>query len=302
MAGSRMVRKGFVDSDRVSRLESWFTECFYHRLLLVADDFGFYDARPAYLRAQLFCTKLDKVREADVSRALLECERAGLIRFYEVEGKPYLEILRYGQRCDKTKPKWPTPPDFAEVSGKFREIPAIAGAGVGDVKEKSGKKESAGLRGGPDEPAPTPDGFDSWVEVMRVVHPSAKRSRRMAADVRLAALDAFMRFPDAVEHVELLTAYFKDSRLEDNGFYAPRGQRKFFEDLEDTVSHAERWRKWAGWKPKKKATGGHRKAVEGVSGVVCGKASPEDEKVFFEGLWRDLGGQRRERSNDEEGR
>lgn len=86
---------------------------------------------------------------------------------------------------------------------------------------------------------------------MRAVHPSAKRSRRMAADVRLAALDAFIRFPDAVEYVELLTAYFKDSRLEDNGFYAPRGQRKFFEDLEDVVAHAERWKKWAGWKPKK---------------------------------------------------
>ena len=72
----------------------------------------------------------------------------------------------------------------------------------------------------------------------------------MAADVRLAALDAFIRFPDAVDHAEMLTAYFKDSRLEDNGFYAPRGQRKFFEELEDTVSHAERWKKWAGWKPR----------------------------------------------------
>ena len=149
MAGSRMVRKGFVDSDRVSRLESWFTECFYHRLLLVADDFGFYDARPAYLRAQLFCTKLDKVREADVSRALLECERAGLIRFYEVDSKLYLEILRYGQRCDKTKPKWPTPPDFTEVSGKFREIPAIAGVGVGDGDVNSDSLSAPGCASAP---------------------------------------------------------------------------------------------------------------------------------------------------------
>lgn len=143
MAGSRMIRKSFVDSDRVSSLGTWFDECVYHRLLLVADDFGFYDARPAYLRAQLFGTKLDKVREADVSRALLECERAGLIRFYEVDGKRYLEILRYGQRCDKTKPKWPTPPWFGgkneEVpgsSGKFREIPAIVGVEDGDVNKE----------------------------------------------------------------------------------------------------------------------------------------------------------------------
>ena len=255
MAGSRMIRKGFADSDRVSSLDSWFTECFYHRLLLFGDDFGFFDARPAYLRAQLFSTKLDKVREADVSRALLECERAGLIRFYEVDGKRYLEILRYGQRCDKTKPKWPTPPwhdgEKKDVSGKFREVPAIAEAGDG-VKEKSGKKESAAVGGdAPEVPAPTPDGFDSWLERLRAVHPSASRSRKLAPDVRRAALEAFSRCPEADASAELLGAYFKDSRLEGNGFYAPRGQRKFFEDLEDVLSHAERWRKWAGWKPGK---------------------------------------------------
>ena len=43
MASSRMIRKGFADSDRVSSLDSWFTECFYHRLLLFGDDFGFFD-------------------------------------------------------------------------------------------------------------------------------------------------------------------------------------------------------------------------------------------------------------------
>lgn len=255
MAGSRMIRKGFADSDRVSSLDSWFTECFYHRLLLFGDDFGFFDARPAYLRAQLFSTKLDKVREADVSRALLECERAGLIRFYEVDGKRYLEILRYGQRCDKTKPKWPTPPwhdgEKKDVSGKFREVPAIAGAGDG-VKEKSGKKESAAVGGdAPEVPAPTPDGFDSWLERLQAVHPSASRSRKLAPDVRRTAEAAFSRCPEADASAALLEAYFKDSRLEGNGFYAPRGQRKFFEDLEDVLSHAERWRKWAGWKPRK---------------------------------------------------
>ena len=278
MAGSRMIRKGFNDSDRVSRLDSWFAECFYHRLLLVADDFGFYDARPAYLRAQLFCTKLDKVREADVSRALLECERAGLIRFYEVEGKPYLEILRYGQRCDKTKPKWPVPPDFTEVSGKFREIPAIAGDG--DVKEKSGKKESERM------PAPTPDGFAEWLAALCSAHPSASKSRTLAPDVRGAALDAFGRCPDAVAHVELLTAYFRDSRLAENRFYAPRGQRKFFEDLEDVVAHAERWKRWAGWKPKKRKADAVRSGVVHTPGCEVkrceGVISDAERNAFFE--------------------
>jgi len=286
MASSRMIRKGFADSDRVSSLDSWFTECFYHRLLLFGDDFGFFDARPAYLRAQLFSTKLDKVREADVSRALVECERAGLIRFYEVDGKRYLEILRYGQRCDKTKPKWPTPPDFAEVSGKFREIPAIAGAGAGDgdVKEKSGKKESAAAGGDASEmPAPTPDGFDSWLERLRAVHPSASRSRKLAPDVRRAALEAFSRCPEADASAELLGAYFKDSRLEGNGFYAPRGQRRYFEDLEDVLAHAERWRRWAGWKPKKVRSA--RREVPGKDEGAAGVAADSGDTLA---IWREM--------------
>lgn len=284
MASSRMIRKGFADSDRVSSLDSWFTECFYHRLLLFGDDFGFFDARPAYLRAQLFSTKLDKVREADVSRALVECERAGLIRFYEVDGKRYLEILRYGQRCDKTKPKWPTPPDFAEVSGKFREISAIAGAGDGDVKEKSGKKESAAAGGDASEmPAPTPDGFDSWLERLRAVHPSASRSRKLAPDVRRAALEAFSRCPEADASAELLGAYFKDSRLEGNGFYAPRGQRRYFEDLEDVLAHAERWRRWAGWKPKKVRSA--RREVPGKDEGAAGVAADSGDTLA---VWREM--------------
>lgn len=284
MASSRMIRKGFADSDRVSSLDSWFTECFYHRLLLFGDDFGFFDARPAYLRAQLFSTKLDKVREADVSRALLECERAGLIRFYEVDGKRYLEILRYGQRCDKTKPKWPVPDDFAGISGKFREVPAIAGAGDGDVKEKSGKKESAAAGGDASEmPAPTPDGFDSWLERLRAVHPSASRSRKLAPDVRRAALEAFSRCPEADASAELLGAYFKDSRLESNGFYAPRGQRKFFEDLEDVLAHAERWRRWAGWKPKKVRSA--RREVPGKDEGAAGVAADSGDTLA---IWREM--------------
>ncbi|MBQ7022273.1 MAG: hypothetical protein IJN29_01750 [Akkermansia sp.] len=117
------------------------------------------------------------------------------------------------------------------------------------------KEEGAGIAtlysGREQMPAPTPDGFGEWLAALCAAHPSASKSRTLAPDVREAALDAFGRFPDAVEQVELLTAYFKDSRLAENNFYAPRGQRKFFEDLEDVVAHAERWKKWAGWKPKK---------------------------------------------------
>ncbi|MBQ7022984.1 MAG: hypothetical protein IJN29_05345 [Akkermansia sp.] len=140
----------------------------------------------------------------------------------------------------------------------------------------------------PAEPAPTPDGFAEWLAGLCRVHPSASKSRTLAPDVREAALAAFGRCPDAVAHAELLGAYFKDGRLAEHGFYAPRGQRKFFVDLEDVVAHAERWRKWAGWKPKK------RKADEQRSGVVktpgcevkrcAGVMTDEEREAFFREL------------------
>ena len=149
----------------------------------------------------------------------------------------------------------------------------------------------------PASPAPTPDvndeDFRRWLEALRSAHPSASKSLYLAPDVLKAAKAAYLRFPAAAAHVEMLTAYFKDPRLAEGRFYAPRGQRKFFEDLEDVVSHAERWRKWAGWKPKK------RKADEQRSGVVktqgcevkrcAGVISDAQRDEFFKGLRGELG-------------
>lgn len=120
MASSRMIREGLCDSERVAKLD-WFAQALFFRLLLKADDFGFYDARPSYVRAQLFSMQLGTVREANVARALNDCEGAGLIRFYEVDGKRYLEILRYGQRCDTTNPKFPPPEGWVHPFGRVRK-------------------------------------------------------------------------------------------------------------------------------------------------------------------------------------
>lgn len=181
MASSRMIREGLCDSERVAKL-GWFAQALFFRLLLKADDFGFYDARPAFVRAQLFSTMLDKAREADVSRALLECERAGLIRFYEVDEHRYLEILRYGQRVRNVKtkfapPPWWSPPELkrkrqsAAIRGNVQQCAAMCGL------DGDGKKEinSFFLRSGcatADAAPPSPvsesvggDDGEEWVDV-----------------------------------------------------------------------------------------------------------------------------------------
>ncbi|MBR5890179.1 MAG: hypothetical protein IKY92_09080 [Akkermansia sp.] len=155
------------------------------------------------------------------------------------------------------------------------------------------KEGSAGIAelnsAAPAEPAPTPDvkdeGFRLWLAALCQAHPSASRSLYLAPDVLKAAKAAFLRCPAAVQSAELLTAYFKDSRLAEGKFYAPRGQRKFFDDLEDVLSHAERWRKWAGWKPKKKADASEKRQAVKTAGCevrrCAGVISDTEREEFF---------------------
>lgn len=145
----------------------------------------------------------------------------------------------------------------------------------------------------PTEPAPTPDvndrDFRRWLTALCSAHPSASKSLYLAADVLKAAKAAYLRFPAAEAHVEMLTAYFKDPRLAEGRFYAPRGQRKYFVDLEDTVAHAERWRKWSGWKPKKKAVKGPSVPSKGGMSGSEGASTPGDTEAFFRAVKGDLG-------------
>jgi hypothetical protein len=106
---TRLVREGIITSESVDLLEPA-EEVFYRRLMNKVDDHGLYDARPSILRAALFPLRLDRVREADISRWMAACQKAGLIVLYEAAGKQLLCLLKTG--WDKrSKPKYPLPPE-----------------------------------------------------------------------------------------------------------------------------------------------------------------------------------------------
>lgn len=104
---SRLLREGILTSDRVDQLEAP-AEVFYRRLMSKVDDHGLYDARLSILRSSLYPLRVDRVREADISRWLAACESAGLIALYVHDGKPYLQMLdtRWTARSE---PKFPLP-------------------------------------------------------------------------------------------------------------------------------------------------------------------------------------------------
>jgi hypothetical protein len=106
---TRLLREGILSSERVDQLE-WQAEVFYRRLMSKVDDHGLYDARLSMLRSSLYPLRVDRVREADISRWMATCQKAGLIVLYEAGGKPFLRMLDTGWD-ESSKPKYPLPPE-----------------------------------------------------------------------------------------------------------------------------------------------------------------------------------------------
>ena len=170
---SRWIREGILTSERVEQLDPA-AEVFYRRLLNKVDDFGLYDARVSILRSTLFPLRLDRVREADCSRWMAACQKAGLIVLYEAAGRAYLKVLdtRWPER---TEPKYPLPsssqlatanncmqvlaePDSTiSILSIKKSKESISSKSKGDVEQLKAFAEEIGL--------PKSDGeacFDKW--------------------------------------------------------------------------------------------------------------------------------------------
>lgn len=104
------ILRDITDSEKVNVL-SWQAEVIFYRLMMKADDYGVFHAKPSLIKAALFPLRLDSIRETDISRWIAECEKAGLIAFYESESKPYLVIINFGQRMRNMRKRFPSPPD-----------------------------------------------------------------------------------------------------------------------------------------------------------------------------------------------
>lgn len=98
----RMIREGFLDSERVNSLDP-LAERFFFRLLLVVDDEGAIEARPELLKARCFPVRHD-VRLTDISRWIAECAKAGMIAEYTKFSRRYMLVLNFGQRLKHKRP------------------------------------------------------------------------------------------------------------------------------------------------------------------------------------------------------
>jgi hypothetical protein len=102
---SRVLREGLLDSDAIGAVSPG-AEMLFVRLLLLADDFGRYDGRVSVICRRAFVNRRS-VDEHMTADWLHELDNAGLVRLYEVDGRPYLEVMNFRQRTRSQVSKYP---------------------------------------------------------------------------------------------------------------------------------------------------------------------------------------------------
>ena len=107
----RIIRESICTSETLNQLSD-FEERFWNRLIVNCDDYGRFDARPAILKGRLF-PLMDGKTNKDMTNALSRLASAGLVELYQVDGKPFLRVVKWDkyQRIRAKRSKFPAPVD-----------------------------------------------------------------------------------------------------------------------------------------------------------------------------------------------
>ncbi len=115
---NRFLKDSIRTSDSVNML-TWFEEVLFYRLIVSADDFGRFDARPAIIKGSCFPLKTG-VTESQIEKALSALETAGMVCRYMANGKPYLQFLQWEQhqQTRAKSSKYPAPDDIYKLGNQ----------------------------------------------------------------------------------------------------------------------------------------------------------------------------------------
>lgn len=112
---NRIIKETICTSEEIDAL-TVDQECFFYRLMVVVDDFGTMDARPAILKAR--CYPLKSIDNNCVQALLLALRDVGLVQIYEVDGRPYLHVKNWAkhQQIRAKTSKYPMPPIAVDIN------------------------------------------------------------------------------------------------------------------------------------------------------------------------------------------
>lgn len=163
-------------SEEIEQL-NWFEEVLFYRLIVNCDDYGCFDRRAKIIKGSLF--PLKEVTTKQIDAAVDKLSTVGLVRVYEVQGRPYLQLTTWSkhQRLRNTKHKYPTPEEAdseesAASCGNLRQSAASCGLARASLRiqfesesesESESEFESEGTEQSDDytlQPAPAQSGSE----------------------------------------------------------------------------------------------------------------------------------------------
>ena len=127
MMPNRILKESTCTSDTIASLSD-FEYRVWTVLILLADDAGRGDARPAIIKGRGFPLR-DRVTFKDIDTAVHGLAGKGCISLYNVGGKSYYYFPTWSehQRVRDVKPKYPSPEESAADCGRLRQVAADCG-------------------------------------------------------------------------------------------------------------------------------------------------------------------------------
>jgi hypothetical protein len=112
---NRLLRDSILTSESIDVLSAEAERLFY-RLLLIADDWGRFDADVRVLISRCFPLKVGDITRTDTDNWLKEIEDAGMVVLYSVDGRRYAAFSNWSKhnRLRNLKSKFPAPPGASD--------------------------------------------------------------------------------------------------------------------------------------------------------------------------------------------
>ena len=122
---NRILKESICRSEDIDSL-TWFEEVLFYRLIVICDDFGRFDGRIKIIKGS--CFPLKSVTEKDIERALNKLSAVGLVKLYQVEEKPYLQLVTWSshQTIRNQKSKYQNVHQICEKKNICRKKKTIA--------------------------------------------------------------------------------------------------------------------------------------------------------------------------------
>lgn len=181
---NRIISTGICASESLAGL-SWFEQILFLRLIVSADDYGRYDARPQIIKGHLF--PLDDITVKNIQSAITKLSTNGMISLYEVAGRPYLELCawrKYNTPRAKES-KYPERPIYEKVQADENTCSQVqADSPVFDIRN-SYSDSIFEDKGAPAPTSPHID-FEKIMDLYNTLLPSLPKCAKLSAARRKA--------------------------------------------------------------------------------------------------------------------